>query len=148
MEKKKVIAAGHICLDITPMFPDRKVQHPGELLSPGKLLEVGAADVHTGGSVANTGLAMKKLGADVSLMGKVGKDAFGNMILDILKKHDADTDMLIEEGEETSYSVVLAIPGLTVSFCIMRGLTVILRRRIFRRKSWKKLHCSTLVTHR
>ena len=45
MEKKKVIAAGHICLDITPMFPDRKVQHPGELLSPGKLLEVGAADV-------------------------------------------------------------------------------------------------------
>lgn len=112
MEKKKVIAAGHICLDITPMFPDRKVQHPGELLSPGKLLEVGAADVHTGGSVANTGLAMKKLGADVSLMGKVGKDAFGNMILDILKKHDADTDMLIEEGEETSYSVVLAIPGI------------------------------------
>ena len=61
-------------------FLDRKVQHPGELLSPGKLLEVGAADVHTGGSVANTGLAMKKLGADVSLMGKVGKDAFGNMI--------------------------------------------------------------------
>ena len=45
-------------------------------------------------------------------MGKVGKDAFGNMILDILKKHDADTDMLIEEGEETSYSVVLAIPGI------------------------------------
>ena len=112
MEKKKVIAAGHICLDITPMFPDRKAQHPGEILSPGKLLEVGAADVHTGGSVANTGLAMKKLGADVSLMGKVGKDAFGNMILDILKKHDADTDMLIEEGEETSYSVVLAIPGI------------------------------------
>lgn len=148
MEKKKVIAAGHICLDITPMFPDRKVQHPGELLSPGKLLEVGAADVHTGGSVANTGLAMKKLGADVSLMGKVGKDAFGNMILDILKKHDADTDMLIEEGKRPLILSCLQFRGLTVSFCIMRGLTVILRRRIFRRKSWKKLHCSTLVTHR
>ena len=148
MEKKKVIAAGHICLDITPMFPDRKVQHPGELLSPGKLLEVGAADVHTGGSVANTGLAMKKLGADVSLMGKVGKDAFGNMILDILKKHDADTDMLIEEGEETSYSVVLAIPGIDRIFLHNAGANRHLRRRIFRRKSWKKLHCSTLVTRR
>ena len=138
MEKKKVIAAGHICLDITPMFPDRKVQHPGELLSPGKLLEVGAADVHTGGSVANTGLAMKKLGADVSLMGKVGKDAFGNMILDILKKR----------GKRPLILSCLQFRGLTVSFCIMRGLTVILRRRIFRRKSWKKLHCSTLVTRR
>lgn len=76
MEKKKVIAAGHICLDITPMFPDRKVQHPGELLSPGKLLEVGAADVHTGGSVANTGLAMKKLGADGIFDGKSRKRCF------------------------------------------------------------------------
>ena len=61
-------------------FRTEKSTASGELLSPGKLLEVGAADVHTGGSVANTGLAMKKLGADVSLMGKVGKDAFGNMI--------------------------------------------------------------------
>ena len=25
--KKKVIAAGHICIDITPVFPDEKVEN-------------------------------------------------------------------------------------------------------------------------
>ena len=60
---KKVIAAGHICLDITPVFPQRmKGKAIGDLMVPGKLLNVEAADIHTGGSVANTGLALKFLG--------------------------------------------------------------------------------------
>ena len=79
--KKKVIAAGHICLDITPIFPGKKVSQLTDILSPGKLLNVGEADVHTGGSVANTGLGMKVLGADVTLMGKIGDDAFGGIVL-------------------------------------------------------------------
>ena len=54
--EKKVIVAGHICLDITPVFPGKKIRSLGEFLTPGKLLNVEAADVHTGGSVANTGL--------------------------------------------------------------------------------------------
>ena len=84
--KKKVIAAGHICLDITPVFPDKKVKQLSETLSPGSLIQMGQADVHTGGAVANTGLAMKILGADVTLMGKIGKDAVGDMVYNILKK--------------------------------------------------------------
>ena len=77
---KKVIVAGHICIDITPVFPDKKMNSINDLLSPGKLIQTGIADVHTGGAVANTGLALKILGMDVSLMGKVGCDAFGDMI--------------------------------------------------------------------
>lgn len=110
--KKKVIAAGHICIDITPVFPDKKVNQISDILSPGKLIQMGVADVHTGGSVANTGLAMKILGADVLLMGKMGNDAFGDMICSILKKYDADRNMIRLDGEETSYSVVLAVPGI------------------------------------
>lgn len=109
---KKVIVAGHICLDITPVFPDKKVSNLGDILLPGKLIEMREADVHTGGCVANTGLAMKILGADVSLMGKVGKDSFGEMILGILEKYDAAEGMVIDEKESTSYSVVLAVPGI------------------------------------
>ena len=70
---KKVIAAGHICLDITPMFPERKADSLNEVLTPGRLIQMGEADVHTGGSVANTGLAMKVLGADAALMGKIDR---------------------------------------------------------------------------
>lgn len=110
--KKKVIVAGHICLDITPIFTGRKVNNLLDVLAPGKLIQMGMADVHTGGAVANTGLAMKILGADALLMGKIGKDAFGEMVLNILRKHDADGGMILSEKESTSYSVVLAIPGI------------------------------------
>lgn len=110
--KKKVIAAGHICLDITPVFPGKSTDSLGDILSPGKLVNVGQADVHTGGSVANTGLAMKFFGADVSLMGKVGNDPFGKIICEMLKADDAEKGMLISNQESTSYSVVVAVPGI------------------------------------
>lgn len=112
MKKDRIIAAGHICIDITPLFEERKYKNISELLVPGKLIHVGAADVHTGGSVANTGLAMKLLGADASLMGKVGNDEFGRMILNILKKYQAAEGMIVDESSSTSYSAVLAIPGI------------------------------------
>ena len=110
--KKKVIAAGHICLDITPVFPDKKVSRLSEILSPGRLIQMGEADVHTGGAVANTGLAMKILGADVTLMGKIGTDAFGEMVCNILRQYDAEKGMILSDQESTSYSVILAVPGI------------------------------------
>ena len=109
---KKAIVAGHICLDITPVFPSKKVSRLTDILTPGALIHMGNADVHTGGAVANTGLAMKLLGADVALMGKIGKDAFGDMVCSILRTYDAQEGMLISEEESTSYSVVLAVPGI------------------------------------
>lgn len=110
--KKKVIVAGHICLDITPVFPAKREGALSDILAPGKLIHMKGVDVHTGGSVANTGLAMKLLGADVSLMGKIGNDPFGDMVRNMLRKYDADAGMLISEEASTSYSVVLAIPGI------------------------------------
>jgi len=109
---KKIITAGHICIDITPVFPaDRDYGSIAELLVPGKLINMEAADVHTGGSVANVGLALKKLGCDVQLMGKVGNDAFAAMIEGILAKHGV-SGLLVDEHSSTSYSVVLAVPGI------------------------------------
>jgi len=110
--RKKVIVAGHICIDITPVFPNRIIQNIGEVLKPGKLIEMGRAEVSTGGAVANTGLAMKILGADVTLMGKLGTDEFGDMICSILDKHGAASGMIRSGEVSTSYSVVLAVPGI------------------------------------
>ena len=112
MKKNRIIAAGHICIDIAPIFTEGKGNDITKILMPGKLVEVDAADIHTGGSVANTGLAMKKLGADVSLMGKVGDDEFGRMILGILDQYKAMDGMITDKESSTSYSVVLAIPGI------------------------------------
>ena len=112
MVKHKMIAAGHICLDITPVFDGtRRVGEVSELFVPGKLINVGAADVHTGGSVANTGLALRKLGNDVKLLGKVGDDAFGALVQKIAASYGAE-GLLVDKNSTTSYSVVLALPGL------------------------------------
>ena len=116
MGKHRIIAAGHICLDITPVFPAGKAMRKvSEMLIPGKLVEMDAASVHTGGSVANTGLALKKLGNQVTLLGKVGKDAFGAMVQNILAGHGAG-GLIVDEGSTTSYSVVLALPGIDRMF--------------------------------
>ena len=109
---KKIIAAGHICIDITPVFPSgRTYTRLGDLLEPGKLIQMEEADVHTGGSVANTGLALKILGAEVQLMGKVGNDAFGMMVQQILARYGA-AGLIVDPNSSTSYSVVLAVPGI------------------------------------
>ena len=113
MQTKKAVAAGHICLDITPVFPKGSAgTELSHFLRPGKLTEVEASAIHTGGSVANTGIAMKVLGADVRLIGKVGADAFGEMIRHILDEYGAGGDLIVSEGETTSYTIVIAPPGV------------------------------------
>lgn len=110
--KKEIIVAGHICIDITPVFPEKcKYSAVSQILEPGKLIHMDGANVHTGGCVANTGLAMKILGADVRLLGKVGNDAFGEMVRNILAGYGA-SGLIADEHSSTSFSIVLAIPGI------------------------------------
>ena len=68
MSIKKAIAAGHICLDITPAFKSKEEKNIKVLFRPGQLIAMDAAKVSLGGSVSNTGVGMKRLGADVELM--------------------------------------------------------------------------------
>lgn len=112
MMKKKMIVAGHVCIDFTPAFTCEKQKKFENILTPGKLVDVGKALFHPGGIVSNSGLAMKFFGADVSLMGKIGDDAFGKMLKQKLEKLNAADGMLIDSNQETSYTVVLAIPGI------------------------------------
>ncbi len=109
-----LIAAGHICLDITPEILQHVSERPlTQLLRPGSLNVVGPAAVSTGGAVANVGLAAKRLGLDVALMGKCGDDLLGDALLAALRRHSSRcaAGMRKAPGEHTSYSVVLAAPG-------------------------------------
>ena len=113
MANKRVMVACHVCLDISPVFsPNNREAGLSDILAPGKLINVGAAEIHTGGAVANTGLAMKILGADVCLAGKIGRDQFGNIIKSIFEKYDSAGGLVETDNEDTSYTVVIAIPGI------------------------------------
>ncbi len=113
---EKVIVAGHICLDITPAFQNEETEHVTDLFRPGSLAEVGAASMHTGGCVANTGIAMKLLGEDVCLLGKIGEDAFGRAIKDRILEYGIADTLLLDPECGTSYSIVLAPRGIDRMF--------------------------------
>jgi sugar/nucleoside kinase (ribokinase family) len=108
---RKVIVAGHICLDITPIFPETCRGEISQLFVPGKLINMENAQVHIGGAVANTGLAMAFFGSDVQLMGKVGQDEFGENITRIVKSYGVSERMIVSNTSHTSYSIVLALPA-------------------------------------
>ncbi len=104
---KRVVVAGHICLDIIP-----DIDHAFELV-PGRLFEVGAPTIGTGGAVSNTGVALHLLGVPTTLMGKVGDDSFGQTVLDVLGGYGSGLaqGMGVVPGVVTSYTVVVSIPG-------------------------------------
>jgi len=115
--RKEIVVAGHICLDLIPRI-DAVRQSIGELLVPGKLLNVGPVVTSTGGPVANTGIALHRLGYPVRLVGKVGADPFGDVVLGILRGHDPALAkyMVRDAASDTSYSVVISPPGIDRMF--------------------------------
>jgi sugar/nucleoside kinase (ribokinase family) len=103
-----IVVAGHICLDIIPDWRIGSIK----TIIPGHILEMSGLKLSAGGAVANTGIALKKLGINTALLGKVGADAFGKVILEILKKEDKTLaeNMIISGNEVSSYTIVLNPP--------------------------------------
>jgi len=95
VEDIQAVVAGHICLDITPGFSSNKRKELREILSPGKLTNVSGVNLSTGGAVSNTGIALSILGIDTQLMGKIGNDYFGDIVLKILKERNVDKAMTV-----------------------------------------------------
>lgn len=104
--------AGHLCLDITPLIPKKRKRELTQILIPGKLLNIGKPTFNTGGSVSNTGIILKKLGLNVQFISQVGKDYFGEIIIKLLKEHGETKGIYVTTQKESSYSIVLAIPGI------------------------------------
>ncbi len=109
--KKPIVVAGLVCVDITPQFETQEPRSLHQVLQPGKLIRTKGVTVSSGGAVANTGLALAKLGANVHLMYMVGKDDFGDIITGQLESYHVPTTRVVTDREATGYSVVLAIPG-------------------------------------
>lgn len=105
-----IVVAGHICLDVIPGFRNQG-KTMEELFVPGKLVNMDACKVSTGGPVSNTGIALGILGQDVTLMGKIGNDMFGHAMLERLKEGGYDKGMVVVNGENTAYTVVIVPPG-------------------------------------
>ncbi|BFH62059.1 carbohydrate kinase family protein [Paenibacillus azoreducens] len=113
-----VMVGGHICLDVIPAL-----RGEGFGLAPGKLMNIGQAVLAAGGAVANTGLALHRLGIPVQPMGKIGDDIFGHALLSIFRNEQDSlaNEMIISAGESTSYSIVLSPPATDRMFLHYTG---------------------------
>jgi sugar/nucleoside kinase (ribokinase family) len=108
------IVAGHLCLDIIPQFVADLGSDLTDYLIPGHLLEVGPATLSTGGTVSNAGINLHRLGIHTYLMGKIGDDALGKVILEIVNGRDPELarGMIVVPGESSSYTLVVDPPGV------------------------------------
>lgn len=108
----RVIVAGHLCLDI---IPEILTSTP---IEPGQLVDTGPSILSTGGAVSNVGLALKKLGADVTLVAKIGEDAFGDAIIRFVRGYGEGLDAHFSRTNiaQTSYSIVISQPGRDRTF--------------------------------
>ena len=107
-----IMLAGHLALDIIPRFREDRGKRIEDIMQPGKLVNVHAAAVSTGGPVSNTGLNMKALGNKVCFCACVGDDQFGKLTIDMLRKSGNAEGVHTREGAASSYTVVIAPPGI------------------------------------
>jgi sugar/nucleoside kinase (ribokinase family) len=102
-----VIVAGHMCVDIIP-----RLAHADFSFRPGALEQVGPATISLGGCVSNAGLTLKKLGASVRLVGRIGSDTLGELVqLELKKFGESGAGLTKSRDGSTSYSVILSPPS-------------------------------------
>lgn len=117
-----IVVAGFITSDIFPTFYPTKNGFR-DVFVPGKLVNIGPINITTGGAVANTGLALLKLGINTSLMGKIGDDDIGGIIKNVInKKFGFDDDSIVAEGCESAYTIAVEVPGVDRVLCTHNGV--------------------------
>ncbi len=107
MEAVDVIVTGHLCVDLVPRTENIALER---LVVPGRVIEIGALDISTGGAVSNTGLALHRLGVNVRLMATIGDDSLGRIVLAFLEGHGETLTQYISirAGQRGSYTIVLS----------------------------------------
>lgn len=107
---KKAVVAGSIGLDIIPVFGEGGSEDAASLFAQGKYNDMRGTRLYLGGCVGNTGIAMHKLGAPVTLVSKVGDDLIGAVIEMMLKRQNVPIRIETMKGIPSSSTVVIA-PG-------------------------------------
>ncbi|MBN1581249.1 MAG: carbohydrate kinase family protein [Anaerolineae bacterium] len=103
------------------MIPDLSGTAIGQfqqIFQPGRLIEIGPATFSTGGAVSNTGLALNKLGIKTRLMGKIGDDAFGQAVKQVISLFGTDLadGLVVDSASSTSYTFIISPPGVDRMF--------------------------------
>src|SRR3989304_5186516 len=95
-----VVCLGDILID---MFPDEVGR---------RLEEVAAFRPKPGGSQANTAVALARLGLRTAFIGKVGEDAFGHHLVEVLRREGVDTRGMRYDPDARTTMAFIAMPDV------------------------------------
>lgn len=94
----------------------------------GKLVQVEAITLSLGGCASNTGTGLARMGVSTAVIGKVGRDSFGDYIEQTLRQEGIDTRGVIrDETVHTSATMVLVEPDGERRFIHYVGANAALR---------------------
>lgn len=109
----KVLVIGSINMDL--VVETDRVPSPGETLT-GKQF----ATYH-GGKGANQAVAACRLGAQVSMIGCVGQDAFGTELIDGLRQEGIDTQYVLTRSEAATGVAVITVSRTENAIIVVPG---------------------------
>jgi ribokinase len=114
-----ILVFGSINMDLTTYVP--KLPRPGETLRGSSFITV------PGGKGSNQAVACSRLGAKTHFVGRVGKDAFGPEVLEIVKKEGVDISQVITDPKNgTGLAVISVDENAENSIIIISGANIAL----------------------
>jgi sugar/nucleoside kinase (ribokinase family) len=115
-----------VCLGI--LVADAIARPVDELPQRGSLGLVESVSLHGGGCALNTGSVLARLGFATGVAGKVGGDALGSFVLDLLAARGVDRGgVIVDDRAPTSASVVLVDSEGERTFLHLPGANDLLR---------------------
>ncbi len=111
---KKILVVGSINMDLVTYTS--KTPKIGETVLGKTFSQI------PGGKGANQAVAMARLGADVSMIGRVGKDSFGEVLIEGMKRDGLKTDGIEEvEGVSTGIASIVVDDSAHNSIIVVPG---------------------------
>lgn len=115
-ERKGIAVAGSVIVD--------KINEISAYPNAGELTQIRSIQNAAGGCVPNVALDLKKIDPElsVSAIGKIGNDAEGEFVTDILKAGGVSTTGLaVMPAEKTTFTEVMSVPGGQRTFFVYPG---------------------------
>lgn len=107
-----VLVAGNLVLDVTPVFPEQGQTIYMSDFVPGRLMQMNGIQIHAGGVCGNVGMALASLQTEVTIMAHTCNDEIGDILRRKLSLSGIQSDFMISDQANTSYSIVIAPPGI------------------------------------
>ncbi len=98
---KKIVVMGSFVVDL--------MGRADHLPAPGETVKGGFFKVGPGGKGSNQGVAAKRMGADITMATKIGKDEFGEIALKSFQNESLATDLVFVDEEASTGAALIMV---------------------------------------